>query len=645
MWMRWMSTRRREEVKQLGIEDAGKPAISISVGAEELVCFLVPRGSSPPRERLGLAATFEVHLSQEPLALEVLETCVHTRNPSRNCHCSVLDVQLHKKTLKEFLLDNAYSFIVSSELPRKLGKKAHLAFSYCPGGFILSGVWPKAFVLIDQLVSDLKPGGALALTVQMAVRDMGEEVLRVRHGEPERTLALLKGCRCSCCQSRARALVGDDTIAAKTMAYSSLSVFEQFTDIKNVLHKLSKLFVPYCEELLKKDRGILTQEDVIDIQKALEKWNLGEAASKIKEKLEAAEKAPLNIAVTGESGSGKSTFINALRGLGAEEEGSAPTGAVETTTEPTPYQHPKFPNVILWDLPSIGTPNFQPEEYLIKVEFKRYDFMIIITSEQFKSCHVDLAREVQRMDKKFYFVRTKTDQDLANAKKGKRSSYSEESLLQLIRDSCLESLKKGSMSHPRLFLISSSDMGLYDFHELEDTLVKELPAHKRHAFLLAMPIVSEEAINRKKAALQEKIGLEATIAALQAAIPFSGIFTPSNREELEKCLLYYRSLFGVDDLSLAKLAEKRGRSVQDLKAIIKSRDTEEILKNNNTLAELVNTGTLKTILSCIPLLGNIGASAIAHTQVSDIHWHALDTVTEDAKNLLKELLESLDRAS
>lgn len=51
------------------------------------------------------------------------------------------------------------------------------------------------------------------------------------------------------------------------------------------------------------------------------------------------------------SGVGKSTFINCLRGLEAEDEGAAPVGVVETTNQPTPFEHQDFPNLKIWDLP------------------------------------------------------------------------------------------------------------------------------------------------------------------------------------------------------------------------------------------------------------------------------------------------------
>lgn len=59
----------------------------------------------------------------------------------------------------------------------------------------------------------------------------------------------------------------------------------------------------------------------------------------------------LNIAITGNSGSGKSMLINTLRGLLPSDPGAAQTGFKETTSAKTPYPHPNNQNLIFWDLP------------------------------------------------------------------------------------------------------------------------------------------------------------------------------------------------------------------------------------------------------------------------------------------------------
>lgn len=111
-----------------------------------------------------------------------------------------------------------------------------------------------------------------------------------------------------------------------------------------------------------------------DLKDILENNNLPEAAGKIKDYMEELNKVTLDVAIIGESGAGKSTFVNAFRGLGDEEEGSALTGPVQTTLEPVAYPHPHFPNAQLWDLPGVGTPDFKAEDYLKQVEFDRFDF-------------------------------------------------------------------------------------------------------------------------------------------------------------------------------------------------------------------------------------------------------------------------------
>uniref|UniRef100_A0A3Q4GZR1 IRG-type G domain-containing protein n=1 Tax=Neolamprologus brichardi TaxID=32507 RepID=A0A3Q4GZR1_NEOBR len=163
-----------------------------------------------------------------------------------------------------------------------------------------------------------------------------------------------------------------------------------------------------------------------------------EGAAKIMEILDQQKNTPLNIAITGECGSGKSTFVNALRDLSDEDENSAPTGTVETTKEATLYTYPNYPNVKIWDLPGIGTAKFPAAKYLEHVEFQKFDFFIIISDTRFRENDVKLVHEIQRMKKKFYFVRSKIDNDLRMEQKKK--VFNEEETLSKIRNNCTEVL-------------------------------------------------------------------------------------------------------------------------------------------------------------------------------------------------------------
>ncbi|XP_067471361.1 interferon-gamma-inducible GTPase 10-like [Thunnus thynnus] len=232
-------------------------------------------------------------------------------------------------------------------------------------------------------------------------------------------------------------------------------------------------------------------EPIEEIKEALQNNEHDVAVAKIQEYLDQQDKIPLHIGITGESGSGKSTFVNAFRGIDNKDERAAPTGCVETTSEVTPYHHPNYPNVTLWDLPGIGTTKFPADKYLEHVGFEKFDFFIIISATRFRENDVKLTQEIQKMGKKFYFVHSKIDNDLRNEERSQREFNAERTLAQ-IRENCIQGLQKQGVEAPQVFLVSSFDLHLYDFHLLEETLERELPAHKRNALLLILWMILKQ---------------------------------------------------------------------------------------------------------------------------------------------------------
>lgn len=177
-----------------------------------------------------------------------------------------------------------------------------------------------------------------------------------------------------------------------------------------------------------------SNHDSNDVPGMIEKYGPAAAAGKIKAMLEEKKNILLNIGITGESGTGKSTFVNAFRGIDNRDDLAAPTGAVETTMEPRSYPHPRWPNVQVWDLPGIGTTKFPAAKYLEHVKFKRYDFFIIISAGRFKENEVTLALEIQRMQKKFYFVRSKIDDNVRSEERSQKVFRLDETLAAIRKD-------------------------------------------------------------------------------------------------------------------------------------------------------------------------------------------------------------------
>ncbi|KAH1179611.1 hypothetical protein KIL84_005661 [Mauremys mutica] len=202
--------------------------------------------------------------------------------------------------------------------------------------------------------------------------------------------------------------------------------------------------------------------------------------------------------------------------------------------EPTVYPSPNHPNVRLWDLPGIGAPDFQPTTYLRQVNFKRYDFFVIIASERFKCNHAALAREIEKMGKRFYFVRSKVDEDLRNEERDHPRTFSQESVLERLRMDCRKHLQKAGMSNPEIFLLSNCEftnillasmIGFYKYFGLDDRSLANLArqAGKPIAELKAVIISPRaEEINRDvviKLLLKEEKGLPRLTANLPVLGP------------------------------------------------------------------------------------------------------------------------------
>ncbi|XP_005376102.1 PREDICTED: interferon-inducible GTPase 1-like [Chinchilla lanigera] len=407
--------------------------------------------------------------------------------------------------------------------------------------------------------------------------------------------------------------------------------------LKNLTQKnfqqLAADFLPQYSALISKAGGIISPETLDGIQAALREGNLQAVVDTIQEVLSAAENAALEVAVIGESGTGKSSFINALRGLGHEEEGAAEVGVVETTMKKTPYQHPKYPNVTFWDLPGTGTPKFTPDTYLETVGFASFDFFIIISCSRFTLNDAVLAQKIKETGKKFYFVRSKVDNDLYNEQKTKPQSFKRKRVLQQIRDYCLANLRGVGVPDPRIFLVSNFDLCDFDFPHLERTLLEELPAHKRQVFTLILPTLSDASIELKRGFLREKIWLDTLKASTLAFIPFAPILKGFDLPEQEECLRLYRNYFGLDDKSIEEIAKKLGTSVQDIKGFTRCLDFWSLVKDDSIAAKAMHCAE-----SFFSVNGGALSVAFQFMKIYFLRLNFLDIVSGDAKLLLHKTI-------
>ncbi|KAL7874411.1 hypothetical protein SRHO_G00053810 [Serrasalmus rhombeus] len=223
----------------------------------------------------------------------------------------------------------------------------------------------------------------------------------------------------------------------------------------------------------------IPEEHINKIKQALQSVNPEKIPHLIINLLDVFVQFKMDVAVTGDSGSGKSSLINALLGLDHDDEEVAPTGVVETTKEPAMYLYPNNPHVRLWDLPGMGTPTFTSKRYVETMNFDLYDMFIVVTSERFRENNMLLIDEIQKRKKPLYVVRTKVDNDLLL--QSKKHRFSEINALREMRDECLKYLCEKNLNVP-VFLVSSHNTQSYDMQNLKDTLEKVAPELKRDVF-------------------------------------------------------------------------------------------------------------------------------------------------------------------
>ncbi|KAG0708456.1 P-loop containing nucleoside triphosphate hydrolase protein [Suillus ampliporus] len=130
------------------------------------------------------------------------------------------------------------------------------------------------------------------------------------------------------------------------------------------------------------------------------------------------EEGLFHFAVTGLSGAGKSSLINAFRGLRNRDQGAAPTGVVETTAKITRFPDPNPRNPFAWyDVPGSGTLNTPDSQYFTAQGLYVFDCIIILFDSRFTMTDLAILVNCRRFNIPTYIVRSKSDAHIRNIMK------------------------------------------------------------------------------------------------------------------------------------------------------------------------------------------------------------------------------------
>jgi GTP-binding protein EngB required for normal cell division/uncharacterized protein (DUF697 family) len=233
------------------------------------------------------------------------------------------------------------------------------------------------------------------------------------------------------------------------------------------------------------------------------KSDLKAALQKIWDEYEKSKKDPVKIGLLGQPGAGKSSLINSIVGHPV-----APVG-VETdyTKGAVPYA---WNEITLVDLPGYGTENFPREGFLDKFEILKFDALLCVSDNKFRSDDLFFFREVIAHKKHCIFVRTHLS-SLAQPGKTK------DELKVKIRADLAEKLKTDQFSLVFVDNITQEGMAA-----LQDLIARLLAPARRAQFFRWAHGTSDSFLKQKRESCNTMIRWFAAGAAANGLNPIPG---------------------------------------------------------------------------------------------------------------------------
>ncbi|XP_071969893.1 interferon-inducible GTPase 5-like isoform X2 [Engystomops pustulosus] len=353
---------------------------------------------------------------------------------------------------------------------------------------------------------------------------------------------------------------------------------------------------------------VIGYEEIAELQSALERGGISEMVRFIQSSLDSLLDTRFDLALMGGNPGFRHSVLNALRGLKDGEDGSAHGGNPENPIE---YASLKYPKASLWDLPGMESLESQPKKYLESVHVSRYDVTLLFLTpwQEASSSYQSLVHELKKEGKKSVFIQDCDDHEVPP---GPRED--------------------------QVFVLSPVKLPGPEFHRFLGYLEKKLPSHKLRAFMLSLPNLSAEVIEKKKEALSQEVWKVALLSSLVASVPVPGVGIACDLTLLTARLDTYRQELGLDADSLANLSHKSGVPVPKLMLEIQSPAgkgvTRELVQKMLGSATGIGLEVAGVFLHRFPLLGPLATGGIAFHASYLVLSRCLEAMAEDAQRVL-----------
>ena len=234
----------------------------------------------------------------------------------------------------------------------------------------------------------------------------------------------------------------------------------------------------------------------------IDKDRLEKALKQFNEDFDNWKNEQVKLAVTGKSGVGKSSFINAIRNLKPGDLGfAAASSSGNTTRHATVYEYPGNHKIKLYDLPGFGTIQLPTNDYEKKMKLHKYDYILIVVGN-IEENDIEIAKKLKEMKRPFCFGRSKIDVDIQNSG---TDGESEKDAVEKIKSKLSGNLKDAGLNKTKYFVISNKNRSLCQFNDLVSYIERNLPGLKCDARMLSiLAKLSVDDIDRRYKMLKDR---------------------------------------------------------------------------------------------------------------------------------------------
>ena len=145
----------------------------------------------------------------------------------------------------------------------------------------------------------------------------------------------------------------------------------------------------------------------------------------------------------------------------------------------------------------MGTPNFPVDRYCDQVGIDLYDAFLIFTDTRFRANDLKLAEKISSIDKTFFFIRTKIDENVCAEKRSKPpGSFNEKAMLEEIRADCSKNLRHLQSNTEGIFLISNHHPEKWEFCRLLLAILEGPERYQRETSTSSLGVLKSQKVGR-----------------------------------------------------------------------------------------------------------------------------------------------------